>query len=308
LRRLSVVAGSPITSPTANKNRGSVVESTSTNVVITGASSGIGRATALLLDQLGHRVFAGVRRTSDGNALAAESSDRLTPVILDVTDEESIAAAVDTVSGAASDGHFGLVNNAGLSLNGPLELLSTTDIRKLMDVNVLGLLAVTKAFLPVLRRRHGRIINISSGHGLLAIPDKSAYAASKFAVQAISDSLRVELRPFGVSVSCVAVGKVNTNVLGKIVADRKLMIDNADPEVLGLYKPLLEFFDREVRNLPGIEPIEAARVIARELTAASPRAHLEVGPGATKMKNLARLPVRLRDWLLTKAVYSRRTA
>jgi NAD(P)-dependent dehydrogenase (short-subunit alcohol dehydrogenase family) len=281
---------------------------TNLNVVITGASSGIGRATSLLLDQLGHRVFAGVRRTSDGDALAAESSDRLTPILLDVTDEDSIADAVDAVSQTVPGGISGLVNNAGLSLNGPLELLSTTNIRKLMDVNVLGLLAVTKSFLPLLRRRHGRIINISSGHGLLAIPDKSAYAASKFAVQAISDSLRVELRPFGVSVSCVAVGKVETEALGKIVANREHMIDNADPEILDLYKPLLEFFDREVKNLPGIQPIEAARVIARELTAASPKAHLEVGPGATKMKNLARLPVGLRDWLLAKAVYSRRKA
>ena len=112
----------------------------------------------------------------------------------------------------------GLVNNAGLSLNGPLELVPVPDIKKLMDVNVIGLLAVTKAFLPLLRESRGRIINISSGHGLLAIPDKSAYAASKFAVQAISDALRVELRPFGVSVSCLAVGKVDTEVLGKIVA------------------------------------------------------------------------------------------
>ena len=284
------------------------MESTNHCVVITGASSGIGRATALLLDQLGHLVFAGVRRPSDGDALAAESSDRLTPVLLDVTDEDSIAAAVDTVSQSAPGGISGLVNNAGLSLNGPLELLSAGDIKRLMDVNVLGLLAVTKAFLPALRRRRGRIVNISSGHGLLAIPDKSAYAASKFAVQAISDSLRVELRPFGVSVSCVAVGKVETEALGKIVADRERMIDNADPEVLELYKPLLEFFDREVKDLPGIQPIEVARVIGRELTAASPRAHLEIGPGATKMKNLARLPVGLRDWLLAKAVYSRRTA
>ena len=284
------------------------MEPTNHKVVITGASSGIGRATALHLERLGFRVFAGIRTEADGDALAAESSDRLTPVLLDVTDEGSIAAAVDTVSQTASGGLYGLVNNAGLSLNGPLELLSTTDIRRLMDVNVLGLLAVTKTFLPLLRQRCGRIINISSGHGLLAIPDKSAYAASKFAVQAISDSLRVELRPFGVSVSCVAVGKVDTEALGKIVADRERMIDNANPDVLELYRPLIDFFDREVKDLPGIQPVDVARVIERELKAARPRAHLEVGPGSRKMKNLARLPVGLSDWLLAKALYSRRTA
>ena len=249
-----------------------------------------------------------MRKPSEAASLAAEASDRLTPVLLDVTDEDSIAAAVDTVSQTTSGGLFGLVNNAGLSLNGPLELLPASDIKTLMDVNVLGLLAVTKSFLPLLRRRHGRIINISSGHGLLAIPDKSAYAASKFAVQAISDSLRVELRPFGVSVSCIAVGKVDTEAIGKIVADRERMIDNANPEVLELYRPLIEFFDREVKALPGIQPVDVARVIERELKAARPRAHDQVGPGSRKMKNLARLPVGLRDWLLAKALYSRRTA
>jgi NADP-dependent 3-hydroxy acid dehydrogenase YdfG len=189
-------------------------------IVITGASSGIGRATALQMDQQGCRVFAGVRKEVDGEALKKMASERLTPIPLDVTDDVSIATAVATITDATSGEVSGLVNNAGLSLNGPLELVHVPDIRKLMDVNVIGLLAVTKAFLPLLRRSRGRIVNISSGHGLLAVPDKSVYAASKFAVQAISDSLRVELRPFGVSVSCIAVGKVDTAVLGKIVAER----------------------------------------------------------------------------------------
>jgi NAD(P)-dependent dehydrogenase (short-subunit alcohol dehydrogenase family) len=277
-------------------------------IVVTGASSGIGRATALHLNELGFKVFAGVRKEEDGRALIEDSSDKLTPILLDVTDDSSITAAVNAVTEATSGELFGLVNNAGLSLNGPLELVPVPEIRRLMDVNVIGLLAVTQAFLPLLRKSRGRIVNISSGHGLLAIPDKSAYAASKFAVQAISDALRVELRPFGVSVSCVAVGKVDTAVLGKIDADRKAMIDAADAEIVELYSPLIEFFDQEVKDLPSVAPLEVGRVVAKILMTRRPKAHSLVGPGARKMQNLARLPVGLRDTLLSKAIYGRQSS
>jgi NAD(P)-dependent dehydrogenase (short-subunit alcohol dehydrogenase family) len=275
-------------------------------VVITGASTGIGRATALHLDQLGFKVFAGVRKEVDGDALKQDASGRLTPLLLDVTDSDRVAAAVDTVAQATGGKLFGLVNNAGLSLNGPLELVPLAAMRQLLEVNVLGLLAVTQAFIPLLREHKGRLINISSGHGLLAIPDKSVYAASKFAVQAISDSLRVELRPFGVSVSSVVVGKVNTEVLGKIVADRERMVSAAAPELVQLYAPLLEFFDKEVKGLPGIEPEEVAEVVARVLAAKKPRARYLVGPGARKMKNLARVPVTLRDRMMFQTIYGNR--
>lgn len=275
-------------------------------VVVTGASSGIGEATALHLDELGFTVFAGVRRDEDGQALAARASERLTPIRLDVTDADSIAAAAAFVGDATSGRLDALVNNAGLSVNGPLELLAVRQIESLMDVNVVGLMAVTKALLPLLRRSRGRIVNISSGHGLLAIPDKSAYAASKFAVQAISDALRVELMPFGVAVSCLDVGKVETAVLDKILAEREAMVRDADPEVVELYRPLWEFFDREVKDLPGIPAVEVGKVVATALTTARPKPHYLVGPGARKMKVLARLPVRLRDRMLAKALYSRK--
>jgi NADP-dependent 3-hydroxy acid dehydrogenase YdfG len=123
----------------------------SQTVVITGASSGIGKATALHLDQLGFRVFAGVRKETDYQALKEEASDALTPLFLDVTDEDSIETAVRTVTEASAGKVDGLINNAGLSLNGPLELLPVADIRKLVDANIIGLLAVTRAFLPLLR-------------------------------------------------------------------------------------------------------------------------------------------------------------
>jgi len=272
-------------------------------VLITGASTGIGRATALGLDAEGFRVFAGVRKEEDGHGLVKEASDVLTPLQLDITDGAAVADAVASV-GEKTDGKlFGLVNNAGLSLNGPLELIPDSEIRKVFEVNVVGLLAVTRSFIPLLRKAQGRLINVSSGHGLLAIPDKSVYAASKFAVQAISDSLRLELRPFGVSVSNLVVGKVDTAVLGKILEERERLAKAADPAILELYSPLFEFFDREVKNLPGIPPEEVATVVAKALTARKPQAQYLVGPGARKMRNLSRLPRRLREGLMYKALY-----
>jgi NAD(P)-dependent dehydrogenase (short-subunit alcohol dehydrogenase family) len=272
-------------------------------VLVTGASTGIGKATSLVLDANGYKVFAGVRKEDDGRALREEASDALVTLLLDVTDDDAIAGAVARVAEEAGGRLYGLVNNAGLSLNAPLELTPVSEIRTLFEVNVVGLLAVTRSFIPLLRSAQGRLINISSGHGLLAIPDKSVYAASKFAVQAISDSLRLELRPLGVSVSNLVVGKVDTAVLGKILEEREQLAKDADPAVLELYSPLFEFFDREVRDLPGIPPGELARVVAKALDTRKPKAQYLVGPGARKMRNLARLPRGLRERLMYRALY-----
>lgn len=275
-------------------------------IVITGTSTGIGKACALYLDKMGFKVYASVRKQADGDNLKNGASDRLVPIILDVTDENSISRAASIIEKEMGGELYGLVNNAGISINTPLELIPVSKIKMLMDVNVSGLLAVTKAFIPLLRKGKGRIINISSGHGLLAIPDKSVYAASKFAVQAISDSLRVELRPFNVKVSSIVVGKVNTDVLGKILADRKEMIESAQPDIVKLYSTLIEFFDKEVKDIPGIDAIEVAKIIYKALSHPKPKTQYLVGPGSKKMKKLAGLPVWLRDWLIYKAIYQLR--
>ncbi len=272
-------------------------------ILITGASTGIGKATALYLDQLGFNVYASVRKTADGEALRNESSDQLQPVFLDVADQASIKEAVEAITSETNGNLYGLVNNPGLSLNGPLELLPFGDIQQLFQVNVLGLLAMTQAVLPFIRKSRGRIVNISSGHGLLAIPDKSAYAASKFAVQAISDSLRVELHPFGVSVANIVVGKVETAVLNKIINNREKMMAAAPPDVLSLYMPLIEYFDREVKDIPGIPALEVAQVIADALSAEKPKAQYWIGPGANKMNSLAKFPRSIRDKMFYKAIY-----
>jgi len=272
-------------------------------VLITGASTGIGLATAIHLDNLGYKVYAGVRKDKDKENLLAKAKNGLTPVMLDVCDQISIEKTFRMISEKSKRGSFHLINNAGLSVNGPLELMDYSDIKKVIDVNLTGLLIVTKTFLPLIRNSQGRIINISSGHGLLAIPDKSVYAASKFGVQALSNSLRVELKPFGVKVCSIIVGKVNTSVLGKILDDRRRMINNANPEVFALYKTLIEYFDKEVKDIPGIEAIEVAKKIGDVIIDNNPKSQYLIGPGAKKMRVLGKFPAKMRDKMLYKAIY-----
>lgn len=273
------------------------------SVLITGASTGIGYATALYLDQMGYKVYACVRKVSDKQKLQENASNRLESIILDVCDLDSIHSAFEHIQDISNGETFHLINNAGLSVNGPLELLDHADIKKVIDVNLTGLLTVTNIFLPMIRMSKGRIINISSGHGLMAIPDKSVYAASKAGVQAVCDSLRVELKPFGVEVISIIVGKVNTSVLGKILDGRSAMIEKASMESYEVYKTLIEYFDKEVKNIPGIEPKRVAETIEKALTDNKPKIKYLIGPGAKKMDTLRKFPVRMRDKMLYKAVY-----
>ncbi len=181
---------------TADRPRGAVL--------ITGASTGIGAACALHLDRLGFRVWAGVRRPSDGEALVGQASRQLTPIILDVTDSNSIAAALAGVgAGAGGDSLAGLVNNAGIVVAAPVEILPIAELRTQLEVNVIGLVAVTQAALPLLRLGRGRVVNIGSISGRMATPVIGAYAASKFAVEALTDALRVEVQPWGIDVALI---------------------------------------------------------------------------------------------------------
>ncbi len=186
------------------------------SVLITGASSGIGEACALELHRRGFRVFAGVRRKADGQRLVARTSARLAPVMLDVTDAQSIAAAARTIAEVTGEGGLaGLVNNAGITVAFPLEFLPIDVFRRQLEVNLVGPLAVVQALLPALRKARGRIVNMSSISGLVAGPYVGAYAASKHALESLSDSLRVELRHFGIHVALVEPGDVDTPIWQK---------------------------------------------------------------------------------------------
>ena len=270
-------------------------------VAVTGASTGIGKTIALALDAHGFRVFAGVRKEADGLALSREARHGLTPLLLDVTDESAIERAVETVAAQAQGQLHGLVNNAGVGLGGPLELVPISRTRELFEVNVIGLLAVTKAFLPLLRKARGRVVNIGSLAGILAMPGASSYAASKFAVQAITDSLRLELEPFGVQVTIVDPGAVESALWEKGRAQKKALLEAAPQELLGLYAPLIEIGKRLGEQPRGVLPASCvADEVLHALTSKRPKVRYLVGPGPKKAARLARVPVRLRDSFLRR--------
>ncbi len=199
-------------------------------VVITGASSGIGRACALALDNNGFRVFAGVRKDADGAALQAEASGPLTPVHIDVTEEESITAMVERVGAAVgSAGLAGLVNNAGTTLPGPVEYLPLSGFRRQLEVNLVGPLAVTQALLPLLRAGGGRVVNVTSAAGKAGVPLMAPYVAAKHGLEGLSDVLRLEFRQLGVHVSVIEPGFIATDMGGKLQRDTV----DSDPLITG---------------------------------------------------------------------------
>jgi NAD(P)-dependent dehydrogenase (short-subunit alcohol dehydrogenase family) len=271
------------------------------SVVITGASTGIGAACALHLDQLGFQVFAGVRSERDGRALQSRGS-RLVPIMLDVTEGNSIRAARDLVARrVASSGLSGLVNNAGFALVGPLELLPLADFRKQLEVNVIGQVAVSQAFLPLLRQARGRIVNMSSIAGLAATPFLGAYSSSKFALESLSDALRCEVRPWGMSVSLVEPGAVQSEIWERSRTYAEATLSRTRPDRLALYHIQLE----KLRELTvkvqqrAIPPMDVAKVVAQALTATRPKTRYLVGYDARLRAFLKFcLPDRMQDALL----------
>jgi NAD(P)-dependent dehydrogenase (short-subunit alcohol dehydrogenase family) len=249
------------------------------SVLITGTSTGIGAACALHLDRLGWRVFAGVRREEDGLRLRESASSRLEWLLLDVTSAPQIAAATAQVAATTGGVLHGLVNNAGTAIGGPLEYLPIQDLRRQLEVNVVGLMAVTQAFLPLLRRGRGRIVNVGSVAGRVTTPMLGPYCASKHAVVALSDALRMELRPAGIAVVLVEPGPVRTPIWDK--GERALRSAEArySPEALERYRVLLAAFGRLIRSASrrGVAPERVAAVVAQALTARRPRHRCTVG-------------------------------
>ncbi len=271
-------------------------------VVITGASTGIGEACALRLDRLGFAVFAGVRREADAKALRAKTSDRLTPVILDVTQQRDLDEAVENVVDAVGDaGVAGLVNNAGIAVGGPLEFVAIDALRNQLDVNLVGQVAVTQAFLPLLRRGTGRIVNIGSLSGVIAFPFIGAYSASKFALEAVTDALRVELRPWNIHVSIIEAGEIETPIWDKSLADADEMIATLPPQGRAWYGSVLTGLRGRLAQRRGLPADHVARAVAHALTSRRPRTRYVVGRGARLKILLWRvLPDRLRDWLIAQ--------
>jgi NAD(P)-dependent dehydrogenase (short-subunit alcohol dehydrogenase family) len=272
-------------------------------VVITGASTGIGRACAVRLDAMGMRVFAGVRKAADGEALT-QGRPRITPVIIDVTEQETIAAARDTVAAAAGDrGIHGLVNNAGIGVGGPLEFVPIDEMRRQFEVNVFGQLAVTQAFLPMIRRAKGRIVNIGSVGGRLASPFIGPYSASKFAMEALTDALRFELRPWKIHVSIVEPGSIATSIWDKAKNAADEIERDMTDEARALYGDKIEavkrfIADAEKRAIPADR---VAQAVAHALTSKRPKTRYLVGTDARVQAALATVaPDRVVDAVISR--------
>ena len=272
------------------------------NVVITGASSGIGQACALHLDSLGWRVFAGVRKQSDADTLQAKASAQLTPVFIDVTKTDTIAAAAETVTGVINDdGLGGLVNNAGIAIGGPLEFLPVENLRRQLEINVIGQVAVTQAFLPLLRTARGRVVNMSSISGRIAMPFFGPYSASKFALEALSDSLRRELYPWGIDVICIEPGAIDTPIWGKGLSAGEEVAAGLPDEAKQLYGPTLDNLRETVLNTAGkgISPQEVAKAVTHALSARRPKTRYVIGKDAKLAALVIKmLPDRWRDRLI----------
>lgn len=256
------------------------------------------------LERRGFHVFAGVRSDGAVAAIRGGGSPRLVPVRLDVTDEASIAAAAAELEAATGDaGLWGLVNNAGIALSGPLEVLPIKILRDQLEVNVLGPVAVTQAMLRLIRRARGRIINMGSISGFVAAPFLGPYAASKHALEAVTDALRVELAPWGIGVSLVEPQSVKTPIWEKSRSFARTMFQQMPPHAEELYGKVLRAarssLDRfEAHGLPVSRVVTA---VVHALTARRPRPRYPVGlqsHAAYRLWHL--LPTALRDTILRR--------
>lgn len=272
-------------------------------ILITGASSGIGHAIALHLDNQGFRVFAGVRNLDDALSLAAAASGRLTPVMIDVTDQDSIAHAARFVAEETGGGLQGLVNNAGVALFGPLEGLSGEQIEHQFAVNTIAPVAVSRAFLPLLRAGQGRVINIGSPAAHLLIPYFSAYCASKAALASFTDALRLELRPWNIPVVLIEPPSVASALWGQLTLPEGIVY--LEPEVARTYREvgdrLLAAFVEAGRR--GGPPDQVVRTVEKALIVSRPRQRYVVG-ATTHLSNAIErvLPNAIRDALLYRAM------
>jgi len=279
------------------------MEQTQPTVLVTGASSGIGLATARLLAASGYRVFAGVRSEEGRGAIAAAGLANLTPLWLEVTDAEQARQAVAEVAAASPSGLFALVNNAGVGLPSVVEFTAVDELRDVLEVNTLAPLRMMQLCLPLLRKGQGRIVNVSSMNGTLALPMVGGYSASKFALEALSNALRIELRPWKIPVTVVRPGQVRTAIFAKAREALQARAQQLPAELEPGYRPL---FDRSAKlnergAQRGASPEKVADAVLKALKARSPRLHYLVGADAIWLDiALDVLPTKLLNRLIAR--------
>lgn len=272
-------------------------------VVITGASSGIGRASAGRMIRAGWRVFATVRKAEDGRSLQAEFGADLVPAMMDVTDRASVLAAAEEVSARLQGRLDGLVNVAGVGRLRAVEYVAPGDLQEIFDINVFGQIAVTQAFLPLLRATGGRIVNISSIGAHVAVPFGSLINASKSAFGMFSDTLRLELHPFGIRVCTVEPGAIQTPAVKKTLGNVEAIVAGLPAAGKAQYGDMLKRFAGRAyeRERNGSPPEVVAQAVHHALTARRPYAQYRVGKHASLLGALPRvLPQRLLDALLLR--------
>ncbi|WP_436532138.1 SDR family NAD(P)-dependent oxidoreductase [Actinoplanes sp. HUAS TT8] len=263
-------------------------------IVVTGASTGLGAATARELSRQGFHVLAGVRRERDADAIRAAGVE---PIILDITVPEQIEALAARVA-ADPRPLRAVVNNAGIQVNAPVETLPMGEWRRVFEVNLFGHIAVTQALLPALLRSRGRVINISSIGGRIAMPTYGAYAGAKFALEAVSDSLRREVAPLGVDVVVIEPGGVRTEIAGRGIATATDLATRMTPDQKQRYGSLVRAINTlmDTGTASGLTADAAARAVARAVTVRRPRARYPIGRDAAVLLRLARfLPDRMLD-------------
>ena len=284
------------------------MSNTSKTVLITGATAGIGRMTALHLAKLGHHVIATGRKVAElaklkteAASLTSEAGGTLDTLVLDVTSKESIDAAVAAVNElTGGKGLDVLVNNAGFGVLGPTSEIDDAEMRRQYETNVFGLMAVTRAFLPQMReRRAGRIINVSSVGGRITLPFFGVYNSTKYAVESLSDALRYELRPFGIDVTLIEPGVIRTNFEATAVGNLSQFDSTPYAGAVAKYEQMSKTADRFASN-----PIVIAKAIARAVNARRPAARY-VAPRSTNFALLmsALLPTRVWDWAMRKVAF-----
>lgn len=278
------------------------MNSPSRAVLVTGASTGIGYAAAVALAEHGYAVYAGVRGESDAKRLR-ETHPEIVPLLLDVTNAATVAEAAQRIEGAGTP-LYAVVNNAGIAVAGPLEYLPVDEVRRQFEVNVFGALAVSQAMLPMLRDARGRLVFVSSVSGQIAPPYVGPYAASKFALEAMADALRMELSAFGISVSVIQPGNVKTPIWQKGRDAKEAMVAMLPPVALSHYGPAIDAVTRVTHReeQTGIDPAVVAAAIVHAVAGERPKARYPVGdPPGWQRRMASLLPERWRDKLVLRA-------
>lgn len=275
------------------------------SVLVTGASSGVGKATALMLLQYGYRVFATVRKEADAETLREAAPEGLQTVIMDVTNAKQIQAAVETVGNVVGNlGLAGLVNNAAVMVEGPLEFVSIDDLRRQFEVNVFGQIAVTQAFLPLIRKATGRIINIGSLTGRVSIPFFSPLSASKYALDSFTDALRMELYPWNIEVILIEPGTIATPAVDKMEQAAAETLEKMSPKAKAYYGDTFRSFVDKMteESRKGLPAEGVAEAILEALEAERPKTRYPIGKEKAILVLEKFLPDRLFDALKLRAM------